>query len=46
MPIGELIGLGLGAVGNVIQTENQKNFMQIQYNNQRRLNEQGAQLLS
>ena len=44
MPIGEIIGLGLGTIGNLAGVSQQQDMMNLQYNNQRMLNEQGLKI--
>ena len=44
MPIGEIIGLGLGTLGNLAGVNQQRDMMNLQYNNQRKLNEQGLKM--
>ena len=44
MPIGEIIGLGLGTLGNLAGVNQQQDMMNLQYINQRKLNEQGLKM--
>lgn len=44
MPVGEIIGLGLGAVSNLAGVNQQQDMMNLQYLNQKQLNEQGHKL--